>query len=139
MMLDIDTEIINISLESYADDTKLWKTINDIQQATEFQVQLNTIYSWAELNNMSFNDKKFESISFGHTAANQDRRYSTPIYQLYPRQSSRTLEFISTTNLISNSILAKSLPKVTIWQTGFLDLLKLVPLFRCSLCLNLLW
>ena len=49
----------------FADDTRLVGNIASEEDAIEFQKDLNLIYEWAELNNMRFNDKKFELIRYG--------------------------------------------------------------------------
>ena len=49
----------------FADDTRLVGNIASEEDAIEFQKDLNLIYEWAELNNMQFNDKKFELIRYG--------------------------------------------------------------------------
>ena len=61
---DIDQNITSFA-SMFADDTRLVGNIASEEDAIEFQKDLNLIYEWAELNNMRFNDKKFELIRYG--------------------------------------------------------------------------
>ena len=68
MMIDIDSNINNSSLGSFADDTKVWGDVDaqSVEQGvTNIQDDLNSLYLWARNNNMVFNDKKFQGLSFG--------------------------------------------------------------------------
>ena len=75
MMIDINNDIKNSWLGSYADDTRLWKCIHAQQDQQILQEDLNTLYVWAEQNNMLYNDNKFELITFG---TNNSRIYTSP-------------------------------------------------------------
>ena len=76
LMIDIDKDILHAALGSFADDTRLWEAISDLQNRTHLQQDLNTVYSWAHANNMEFNDGKFKGISFG--ASSDYFPYNTP-------------------------------------------------------------
>ena len=70
MMLDIDSNVGQSSLGSFADDTKVWgrvKPVDPQEGVNRIQDDLISLYQWASANNMSFNDKKFQGISFGNT------------------------------------------------------------------------
>ena len=58
-------DIFNSFLSSFADDTRIGRGITTPQDAHMLQDDLNTIYKWAEDNNMLFNAKKFEVIRYG--------------------------------------------------------------------------
>ena len=59
MIIDIDKGISPSSkLVSFADDTRVYSCINDIQ------IDLNSVYDWAHVNNMFFNTQKFNYVSF---------------------------------------------------------------------------
>ena len=75
-MIDINLNILNAAIGSFADDTRMWDIINEVHKPHTLQQNLNTVYSWAETNNMEFNDDKFEGIRFGHT--NIAFEYHTP-------------------------------------------------------------
>ena len=65
LMLDIDQTIFNAAMGSFADDTRVWTSINTIHCVTDLQSDLNSVYSWAKSNNMKFNEAKFDTMSFG--------------------------------------------------------------------------
>ncbi len=64
MMVDIDDEVKHSRVSSYADDTRIWRYICQESDQMLLQDDLNTLYAWTENNNASFNDEKFEGISF---------------------------------------------------------------------------
>jgi len=59
---DIDQNIAHSFLTSFADDTRLMKEVKGVQDASELQTDLEAVYQWAEDNNCSFNNKKFEAL-----------------------------------------------------------------------------
>ena len=58
-----------------ADDTRLWRFIHGEGDQELLQRDLETLYEWAEFNNKTFNDKKFEHLSMGRP---NERSYTTP-------------------------------------------------------------
>ena len=76
MLIDIDDDIKHSMLGSYADDTRLWRFIHKIEDQQLLQDDLQVLYDWAEKNNKSFNDKKFEYLPLG--SSNMKRSYTTP-------------------------------------------------------------
>ena len=67
MVLDIDREVYDALIGTFADDTRLWRFITSPQDELLVQHELDTIYNWAEVNNMTFNSAKFEGMRFGGT------------------------------------------------------------------------
>ena len=63
---DIDKNIFNSFLSSFADDTRIGRSVSTPEDAKLLQEDLNKVYKWAEENNMLFNDKKFEVIRYGN-------------------------------------------------------------------------
>ena len=61
MMLDVDRGVSS-GLISYADDTKLWKAMS---KHLELQGNLNSVYGWIGVNNMSLNGPKFLHLHIG--------------------------------------------------------------------------
>ena len=49
----------------FADDTRIMSSINDENDVEKMQKDLDTVYGWAETNNMKFNSGKFELIRYG--------------------------------------------------------------------------
>ena len=39
-------------LVSFADDTRVYSCINDIEKCNQLQIDLNSVYDWAHVNNM---------------------------------------------------------------------------------------
>ena len=65
MIIDIDKGISpSFKLVSIADDTRVYSCINDIEKCDQLQIDLNSVYDWAHVNNMFFNAQKFNYVSF---------------------------------------------------------------------------
>ena len=75
MLTDIDDNVKHSMIGSYADDTRLWKMIHADDDQTLLQQDLQVLYEWADLNNKSFNDDKFEHLPFGPP---NNRVYTAP-------------------------------------------------------------
>ena len=65
LLNDIDSNIVSSFLASFADDTRIWKGVSGVNDASALQRDLEIVYQWAEDNNMSFNYLKFENLRFG--------------------------------------------------------------------------
>ena len=63
-MSDITLGINQAIISSFADDTKVWRGIQDHNCEISLQSDLDHIYRWAEANDMEFNTKKFQAIRF---------------------------------------------------------------------------
>jgi hypothetical protein len=50
----------------YADDTLLYQTVDDPEDAARFQKNIEAVYHWSEKWRMPFNDKKCHAINFGN-------------------------------------------------------------------------
>ena len=75
---DIDKGIKNNStISCFADDTRIMKRITQDSDCQLLQEDLNSIYKWAEENEMQFNDKKFESIYYHPNR----RTYADQVYR----------------------------------------------------------
>ena len=71
---DIDQEIASAYVSSFADDTRVAHGVDSEQDVLDLQADLNTVYQWADNNNMQFNSKKFECLRYG---SNQELKRST--------------------------------------------------------------
>ena len=90
MMLDTDVEKHKAEIGSFADDTKIWKAINDNGSKHQLQQQLQIFYDWAHCNNMKFNDDKFEALY--HGKKDQEHIYLSPEgTTIPPKQSVKDL------------------------------------------------
>ena len=65
MMIDINKDVYNAIIGTFADDTRLWNFITQPHDEINLQNDLDKIYNWADENNMSFNEKKLEGLRFG--------------------------------------------------------------------------
>ena len=74
LISDIDEEIVHSFLSSFADDTRVGKSVANEDDINLLQEDLEKVYTWANDNNMKFNDDKFELISFGLSLLLQNRR-----------------------------------------------------------------
>ena len=61
---DIDSTVMHSTVTSFADDTRLSLPINDLRDANKLQADLNKVYEWAVTNNMTFNNSKFDHLSY---------------------------------------------------------------------------
>ena len=64
MLADINKNISESNLISFADDTRIYSKINDVTDCDTLQQDLNHVYDWASINNMFFNAQKFYYVSF---------------------------------------------------------------------------
>ena len=64
MIADINKDISESNLISFADDTRIYTKILDVSDCNLLQQDLNHIYDWATTNNMFFNAQKFHYITF---------------------------------------------------------------------------
>ena len=61
-MGDINCGISSSSIVSFADDTRLYHGIPNVDDCSFIQNDLNYVYDWACCNNMSFNAHKFQYL-----------------------------------------------------------------------------
>ena len=61
---DIDKEAHHCKVSSFADDTRIMKSIKDDSDRTLLQNDLNSIYQWANESKMKFNAGKFEMMRY---------------------------------------------------------------------------
>ena len=65
MIGDIDGKVQHSSARSFADDTRLIKGVETINDTQKLQEDLNSVYDWSNDNNMEFNSVKFELLRYG--------------------------------------------------------------------------
>ena len=83
---DIDEEISDSDISCFADDTRVLKTIKDVNDRIILQDDLNNIYTWADRNKMKFNENKFETINYVPS------RRSAPSTHIYTTQNGSQIE-----------------------------------------------
>ena len=61
---DIDRDVENVAT-MFADDTRLLANIKSEDDVENLQCDLENVYNWATINNMKFNNGKFEVLRYG--------------------------------------------------------------------------
>ena len=61
---DIDQNIASSFISSFADDTRVGRQIENTEDIQFLQADLESVYDWAEQNNMEFNSDKFELLRY---------------------------------------------------------------------------
>ena len=80
MIDDLDCNLIHSVASKYADDTRVTAVVSDIEDAKNFQAELNDkIYPWGPDNNMSLNGDKFEHLHVGKNLRQLKVTYTDPI------------------------------------------------------------
>ena len=77
LMEDINCDISFSSNVSFADDTRLYHGISNVDDGPFLQNDLNSVYDWASCNNMSFNAQKFQYICFSHHSSSSPNVYTS--------------------------------------------------------------
>ena len=76
---DIDDEIVNSIVKSFADDTRTTKSVKSTEDTILLQNDLNLIYKWTKQNNMLLNYIKFELLRYGkNEELKNETSYHTP-------------------------------------------------------------
>ena len=78
MISDIDEEVKDSIVRSFADDTRVSKEIRNEGDQAKMQADLDVIYEWATNNKMKFNSDKFEKISHGEITGLPIENYKNP-------------------------------------------------------------
>ena len=65
LLCDIDHQIVGSLVKSFADDTRIMKSISSTSDIEVLQKDLKTIYTWADTNNLCFHDSKCQLIQYG--------------------------------------------------------------------------
>ena len=64
LMSDINKGVSNTKIISFADDTRVYNNIKTVDDCNVLQSDLESVYNWADVNNMLFNASKFDYLSF---------------------------------------------------------------------------
>jgi hypothetical protein len=72
LISDIDADVIDSIVKSFADDTRATKGVWSVDDAAKLQEDLQRIYEWTEDNNMQLNDVKFELLCLSVQSASQE-------------------------------------------------------------------
>ena len=85
LIADIDSCVKYVRVSSFADDTRFLKTIAEECDCTKMQDDLIGVYQWAEQNNMAFNNKKFQLVSYSAPTRNLENINETYGLFNYPQ------------------------------------------------------
>ena len=100
MISDIDDEVINSTVSSFADDTKVSHIIQLRQDCLDLQSSLETIYDWSNTNNLQFNELKFKAMRYGVNEDTMDYEYKTPTGNTIPNENTvKDLGILQSNNL----------------------------------------
>ena len=76
LMSDIDKDISESNVVSFADNTRIYYLIDGDDSTNQLQTDLNKMYNWSVTNNMLFNSSKFQSICYcSHTSVDSKFNY----------------------------------------------------------------
>ena len=67
---------------SFADDTRLYHGISNVDDCSFLQHDLNSVYDWASSNNMSFNAQKFQYICFSPHSSSSSNVYTSSSFDI---------------------------------------------------------
>ena len=85
---DINRDVDSSKLISFADDTRVYRQIADIEECELLQQDLNSVYKWASDNNMFFNAKKFHYLPLSSSkASNKSNIYINPSMDIIPQST----------------------------------------------------
>lgn len=65
LITDIDAEVCVAQVASFADDMRVSGRVSNEEEVTSLQQDLNSLYCWANENNLTFISCKFELIRYG--------------------------------------------------------------------------
>ena len=86
---DIDEDVKYSFLSSFADDTRLFKSISYMIDTFKLQRDLNVVYDWSQRNNMVLNDTKFQVLRHGKDKELKEAScYLTPCGKLIEEKES---------------------------------------------------
>ena len=68
---DLSSTPLNSTIETFADDTKIIKRIENPTHMHELQRSLNSIMEWSSINNMRLNEDKFQLIRHNYSSSDQ--------------------------------------------------------------------
>ena len=116
MIADINRDVDSSKLISFADDTRVYRQIADIEDCESLQQDLNSVYKWASDNNMFFNAKKFLPL-ISSKASNKSNIYINPSMGIIPQSTDvPDLGIIMSKDLISNNLTILAYPEnAIIW------------------------
>ncbi len=102
MINDIGDKISSCNIGSFADDTKIARAIKTNKDCKTLQEGINDLFTWCEVNNMKFNERKFSHLRY---PSNQETDTTEVVYitptnlRIPPNKEAKDLGVIMQTNL----------------------------------------
>ena len=88
MFDDINRDVDASKLISFADDTRVYRQIADIEDCESLQQELKSVYKWASDNNLFFNAKKFHYLPLSSfKASNKSNIFINPSMDIIPQST----------------------------------------------------
>ena len=79
MISDIEKDVSEFKLVSFADDTRLYSGVGDVTDCDNLPFDLNDVYEWASSNNMFFYSHRFSYVYFSsNVSAYKSNLYIEP-------------------------------------------------------------
>ena len=69
-------DIITSTAKLFADDTKIYRQINNVEDSIVLQIDLTTLDLWADRWQMKFNPTKWEVMRISHNKDKMSTRYN---------------------------------------------------------------
>ena len=120
LMRDINCDISSSSIVSFADDTRLYHGISNVDDCSFLQNDLNSVYDWTSCNNMAFNAQKFQYICYSHHSSSSLNVYTSSRFDII-NYSSKILDLgINVSSDCSFDFHISNLAKITKHLTGWM-------------------
>ena len=82
LMGDINSGISSFSIVSFADDTRLYHGISNVDDCSFLLHDLNFVYDWASCNNISFNGQNIQYICFSPHSSSSSNVYTSSTFDI---------------------------------------------------------
>ena len=102
--------VVNNKMKMFADDTKIWSRVENIQEISTLQEDLDRLTVWSELWQLDFNRDKCKVMKVGHQ---YDTRYHMKDQELEEIEEEKDLGVWITSQLKSNQHCSKAAAKAT--------------------------
>ena len=117
---DININVIDCDVTTFADDTKISKVIKWALDKVILQSGLTTLCEWTDTNNMEFNEDKFSLVKYSTTQTNLESTYQTPNgTNIEETNEIKDLGILMNNNMTFNSQIIKAAKKAK-QKTGWI-------------------
>ena len=81
-MGDINCGISSSSIVNFADDTRLYHSISNVDDCSFLQNDLNSVHDWTSCNNMYFKAQKFQYICVSPHSSSSSNVYTSSSFDI---------------------------------------------------------